>query len=116
MVNMKDLLIQTISTLGYPIFLQGSLNKDDPYPESFFTFWNNDIAGNEFYDNEERSCIWDFDLNFYSSDPALVNAKLLEAKALLKAQGFIVTGKGHDVGSDEPTHTGRGINVYKIEK
>lgn len=116
MVNMKDLLIQTISTLGYPIFLQGSLNKDDPYPESFFTFWNNDTAGNEFYDNEERSYIWDFDLNFYSSDPALVNAKLLEAKALLKAQGFIVTGKGHDVGSDEPTHTGRGINVYKIEK
>ena len=55
-------------------------------------------------------------MNFYSSDPSLVNTKLLEAKALLKAQGFIVSGKGHDVMSDEPTHTGRGINVQKIEK
>lgn len=116
MVNMKDVLIQTISTLGYPIFQQGSLGEDVQYPESFFTFWNNEVPGDEFYDNTEHSYIWDFDLNFYSSDPALVNTKLLEAKALLKAQGFIVNGKGHDVASDEPTHTGRGINVRKIEK
>lgn len=116
MVNMKDLLIQTIQEMGYPIFLQGSLGADEPYPESFFTFWNNDVPGNEFYDNEEHSYVWDFDLNFYSSDPTLVNTKLLEAKALLKAKGFIVTGKGYDVRSDEPTHTGRGINVQKIEK
>ena len=112
---MKDLLINAISSLGYPILLQGSLNKDEPYPESFFTFWNNTSDGDEFYDNEEHSYIWDFDLNFYSSDPALVNTKLLEAKSLLKQQGFIVTGKGYDVASDEPTHTGRGINVLKIE-
>lgn len=113
---MKDLLINTIATLGYPIFLQGSLNKDKAYPESFFTFWNNEVPGDEFYDNEEHSYIWNFDLNFYSSDPALVNTKLLEAKTELKKAGFIVTGKGYDVASDEPTHTGRGINVLKIEK
>ena len=113
---MKDLLISTLEPLGYPIFQQGSLGKNEPYPESFFTFWNNEVPGNEFYDNKEHAYIWDFDLNFYSSDPALVNTKLLEAKALLKAQGFIVSGKGYDVASDEPTHTGRGINVQKIEK
>lgn len=116
MVNMKDLLIQTIQTMGYPIILQGSLGKDEAYPDSFFTFWNNDTPGNEFYDNEEHSYIWDFDLNFYSNDPTLVNTKLLEAKTKLKNAGFIVTGKGYDVASDEPTHTGRGINVLKIEK
>ena len=70
----------------------------------------------EFYDNKENSYIWDFDLNFYSSDPNLVNTKLLEAKKKLKEKGFIVRGKGYDVASDEPTHTGRGINVLKIEK
>ncbi len=113
---MKDLLIETLEPLGYPIRLQGSLGENEAYPESFFTFWNNDTSGDEFYDNEEHSYVWDFDLNFYSSDPALVNAKLIEAKALLKAQGFIVTGKGYDVASDEPTHTGRGIRVLKIEK
>lgn len=113
---MKDLLIKTLEPLGYPIFQQGSLSKDDAYPESFFTFWNNDTFGDEFYDNKEHQTVWNFDLNFYSSNPALVNTKLLEAKELLKAQGFTITGKGHDVASDEITHTGRGINVLKIEK
>ena len=116
MVDMKDLLIQTLETMGYPIILQGSLGADEPYPESFFTFWNNDVPGNEFYDNEEHSYIWDFDLNFYSIDPTLVNTKLLEAKTKLKQAGFVVSGKGYDVASDEPTHTGRGIHVLKIEK
>ena len=113
---MIDLLITTLEPLGYPIIKQGTLGESESYPESFFTFWNNDVPGNEFYDNEEHSYIWDFDLNFYSSDPALVNSKLLEAKTALKAKGFVVTGKGYDVASDEPTHTGRGINVLKIEK
>ena len=113
---MKELLIETLEPLGYPIFLQGSLSEDEAYPESFFTFWNNGSYDDEFYDNVEHETIWDFDLNFYSNDPALVNTKLIEAKTLLKSQGFIVTGKGYDVGSDEPTHTGRGINVLKIEK
>lgn len=55
-------------------------------------------------------------MNFYSNDPNLVNTKLLEAKKIFKQNGFIVRGKGYDVASDEPTHTGRGINVLKIEK
>lgn len=112
---MKDLLIQTLQPLGYPIFLQGSLSDNDVYPESFFTFWNNAVDGDAFYNNVENEYIWDFDLNFYSSDPQLVNTKLLEAKELLKDKGFIATGKGYDVASDEITHTGRGIHIYKIE-
>ncbi len=113
---MKDLLIQVLESFGYPIFQQGSLGKDEAYPESFFTFWNNDSFDGEFYDNVEHKTTWNFDLNFYSIDPELVNNKLLEAKKLLKQNGFIVNGKGYDVVSDEPTHTGRGINVLKIEK
>lgn len=112
---MEDLLIKTLRLLGYPIYRQGSLAEDDIYPESFFTFWNNSNDGASFYDNEERSCIWNFDLNFYSIDSASVKTKLIEAKRLLKAQGFIVVGKGYDVASDEPTHIGRGINVRKIQ-
>lgn len=113
---MKDLLIETLGLFGYPIFQQGSLSEDEAYPESFFTFWNNSVDGNAFYDNEEHSYIWDFDLNFYSTDPALVNEILVKAKTKLKEKDFIVIGKGHDVASDEPTHTGRGINVTKIER
>ena len=112
---MEDLLISLIETLGYPIFRQGSLGIDKQYPESFFTFWNNATVGNGFYDNKENSIIWYFDLNFYSSDPEIVNKELMRAKELLKQHGFIIYGKGHDVRSDEITHTGRGIDVKIIE-
>jgi hypothetical protein len=113
---MEDLLISTIESLGYPIFRQGSLGEDEPYPESFFTFWNNNTDGEEFYNNKENSIVWDFDLNFYSSDPSLVSTMLIKAKEKLKEHKFIIYGKGHDVRSDEVTHTGRGINVKIIEK
>lgn len=113
---MKDLLIKTLETFGFPVFQQGSLGDDEQYPESFFTFWNNETYGDAFYDNEEHNNVWDFDLNFYSSDPELVNTKLNEAIRLLKQHDFIANGEGHDVASDEPTHIGRGINIKKIKR
>lgn len=113
---MKELLVQTLESFGYPVFLQGTLSKDEPYPKSFFTYWNNDSYDGSHYDNDAVSYVWDFDVNFYSTNTALVNSKLIEAKTKLKQQGFIVSGKGYDVASDEPTHTGRGINVLKEER
>lgn len=101
--------------MGYPIFQQGSLDENEPYPEHFFTFWNNDTKDDSFYDDTPNRTNWDFDLNFYSINPEYTNSKLLEAKELLVEQGFIVIGKGYDVVSDETSHTGRGINVLKIE-
>ncbi len=115
-MNVKQLLIDTLSTFNYPVILQGSLSDEDEFPASFFTFFNNDTADDAFYDNSETETIWDFDLNFYSIDPALVNSVLVEAKPLLKAAGFIVDGKGYDVLSNNPTHTGRAINIQYIEK
>ena len=113
---MKEQLIALLTTFGYPVILQGSLAKNKPYPGSFFTFWNNDTFDGSHYDNDAISYIWDFDVNFYSTDPTLVNTILLNAKAILKQNGWIVGGKGHDVPSDEPTHTGRGITALYIEK
>lgn len=112
---MKELLIELLQTFGYPVFLQGSLEPDAKYPESFFTFWNNNTYDGDHYDNSEISYIWNFDVNFYSSNPTLVNTVLLQAKNLLRANKFIITGKGYDVASDEPTHTGRGMNALIIE-
>lgn len=115
--DVKTLLIDTLDGLFHvPIYLQGSLSKDDDYPDSFFTFWNNYTDDGEFYDNVENQVTWNFDLNFYSNDPALVNSVLLQAKAALKAVGFIPDGSGHDVLSDEPTHTGRGLTLLYIQK
>lgn len=117
MTDVKELLINTLNTnfKDYPVYLQGSISRDEAYPESFFTFWNNSSNDSGFYDNSETECIWDFDLNFYSSDPTLVNTVLLTAKSALKAVGFIPDGNGYDVMSDEATHTGRGINLLFIQ-
>lgn len=112
---MKELLISLLESFGFPVFLQGSLEENEPYPQSFFTFWNNDSYDNNHYDNNPVSYTWSFDVNFYSVDPELVNTMLLNAKTLLKQNGFIITGKGYDVASDEPTHTGRGMNALIIE-
>ena len=111
---MEDLLISTLESLGYPVRLQGSLLENEPYPDSFFTFWNDSADGSSFYSNDEKAILWSYSLNFYSTDPVLVNTKLIEAKRLLRDAGWIVSGAGYDVPSDEPTHTGRGMSlVYR---
>lgn len=120
---MEDLLISILGALGYPVRMQGSLLPDESYPDHFFTYWNNAAAGASHYDNDENSILWNYDLNFYSVDPVLVSNmfKIIKdtptAKSLLKEAGFIVSGAGYDVASDEPTHTGRGINIlYRQEQ
>lgn len=112
---MKDLLIKTLESFSYPIIQQGSLGKNEKYPETFFTFWNNNSDDLNHYDNKTANIVWDFDLNIYSIEPDIVNNILLEAKQKLIDAGFIVSGNGYDVASDEKTHTGRGINVQIIE-
>ena len=113
---MEDLLIEILESFGYPVMLQGSMLPDDKYPNHFFTFWNNSSDDSNFYDNKEHSTIYNYSINFYSIDPSLVYTKLREAKAELKKHGFIVSGDGHNVVSDEPTHDGRGINAIFIRR
>ena len=114
---MEDLLISTLESLGFPVRLQGSLLPHEHYPKSFFTYWNDSSDSASYYSNNERAIIWAYSLNFYSTDPVLVSTKLLEAKALLKKAGWVVNGAGYDVASDEPTHTGRGIDLlYRQEQ
>ena len=112
---MKDQLIALLDTFGFPVKLQGSLGKDEQYPDSFFTFWNTDTPEDHHYDNAPTVYEWYFTIYFYSTDPIAVNTQLLEARALLKENGWITLGKGYDVPSDEPTHTGRGMDIIFIE-
>lgn len=111
---MEDLLIETLEGFGYPVIRQGSLSETEPYPDHFFTFWDNGSEG-VFYDNAEQFVIWDYDLNFYSTDPGEVYSVTADAVKRLREVGFIIGGRGYDVSSDEITHTGRGMNLLYRE-
>ena len=107
---MKNLLIETLSKVGLiagkTLFLQGTFNPAEKYPDTFATFWTNYTDDGEHFDNETTSFEWAFTVILYSNNPTIVNEKPDEIRAALKAVGFIPQGKGQDVPSDEPTHTG----------
>lgn len=112
---MEDQLITLLSTFGYPVIRQGSLAKDQAYPPTFFTFWNNDEGEQSFYDNENEAITHDFDVNAYSSSPNLAYDLIRQARALLKTNGWIITDRGYDVPSDEITHVGRGMTATYLQ-
>lgn len=112
---MKQKLIDVLETFGYPVFLQGSLNPDEPYPDTFITFFTDNTEDGSHYDDDVCSWIWEFSVILYSDDPEIVNSKPEEIRKALKAAGFIPQGKGNDVLSDEPTHTGWAMDFYIID-
>ena len=112
---MKSVLIEMLQTLNYPVFLQGTLNPDESYPASFFTFWNPDTPEGAFYDNDAHLAEWRFNIFFYSIDPQLVEIVPEQARKLLKQKGFILNGKPHDIASGRDTHTGVTFSVTITE-
>ena len=113
---MEDLLIETLKSFGYPVRLQGSLLPDEPYPDHFFTFWNTNSNSDGYFDNGESRVIYQYTVNFYSNNPEYVYTKLREAITALKEVGFIISGDGYSVASDEPTHDGRGFIARYIKQ
>lgn len=112
---MEDNLIELLETFDLPVFRQGSLEENEKYPDSFFTFWNVNSPDHAHYDNDNYGVVWDFDVNAYSNDPTTTYQLIRDARALLKRNGWIVTSSGYDLPTDEPTHTGRGMNVLFLE-
>lgn len=114
-MNAKEKLLIELEKFGYPVKLQGSILPDEPYPDSFITYFTDDTEDGDHFDNETESYVWYFAVIFYSNDPALVNSKPEEIRKSLKQAGFIPQGKGQDALSDEPTHTGWAQDYFYIE-
>lgn len=109
---MKKKLVDLLETFGFEVFLQGSLNSEENYPDSFFTFWNFETPETAFYDNTANQAVWGFWIYFYSINPRLVDKVPEKARELLKENGFILQGKARDIEVDKPTHTGAFITAY----
>lgn len=113
---MKQKLISTLETFGFPVMLQGSFNPEETYPDTFITFWCNATEYISHFDNDVHSVEWTFSVIFYSNNPTLVNTKPTEIIAAMKRAGFISQGKGNDIPSDEPTHTGWSMEFICAEQ
>lgn len=103
---MKELLIQILETFGYPVFLHGTLGEDEPFPSTFFTFITLDSPDAFTFDDEPTHTAWVYQVVLYSNDPELLETLAAQSRTALKAAGFIPQGKGIDIPSEEPTHTG----------
>lgn len=103
---MKELLIQTLEAFGFPVFLHGTLGENEPFPPTFFTFTT--LASDDAFefDDEPTHTAWEYQVILYSDDPQQLGQLAAESRAALKAAGFIPQGKGIDIQSEEPTHTG----------
>lgn len=112
---MDEQLITILETFKYPVYRQGSMEESAVYPPTFFTFWNTDSPSHAYYSNEEYGVTWEFDVNVYSNDPSTTYTLLEQARKLLKQNGWIIPQHGHDVASDEVSHTGRGFTAYYLE-
>ena len=109
----EDTLIELLETFGFPVYRQGSLAQNAPYPATFFTFWENPENVTD-YDNETKFVIYDFNVYVYSTDPETLAATIAAARTLLKQNNFTILSRGFDVASDEITHTGKGFEVGYI--
>lgn len=115
--EIKDLLINSLKNLGYgEPRLQGSFGKDEAYPDSFITFFIIDSPDLAFYNNKSYCTAYYININFYSSDPELVNTVPETIAEKLMEKDFIRQGKGTDLVSDYPTHTGWGLSFIYQEK
>ena len=112
---MKNKLVNVLESLGFPVFLQGSLNPDEAFPETFMTFWNFETPEGQFYDNDSHSALWGFWVFLYSTDPETVETETEKVRKLLKENGFILQGRGEDADSGRNTHTGRMLTLYFME-
>jgi hypothetical protein len=113
---MKQKLISALETFGFPVMLQGSMNVEEAYPDTFITFWCDATEDNSHFDNDVHSVDWHFSVILYSNNPALVNTIPNEIRSALKGAGFIPQGKGQDIFSDEPTHTGWAMDFIYTEE
>lgn len=109
---MKKLLLSVLENFCPDnVYLQGTLNPDESYPDTFLTYWTPATDDNTHYDNETFSVDWHFTIILYSIDAETVNTLPLDILAALKKAGFIPQGRGRDIPSDRPTHTGWAMDV-----
>lgn len=102
-----NLLFKIFDEFGLPYFLQGTWKDDEPYPDSFFTYWNVDSQLLADYDDDFRAKAYEIQVYYYTNDFANIYVVFDELLKRLRENGFILEDDGWDIPSDVKTHIGR---------
>ena len=104
-LNAVSLLCENLAAFGYPYYLQGTFSGAE-YPDSFITYFVNSADDRAHFDDDATSWTWNFTVIFYSKNPELLFSIPETIRQNLKTAGFIPTGKGYNIFSDDPHYTG----------
>lgn len=112
---MIDALLEILETFGYPVFLHGSMNPDDSFPDCFFTFWNASTPEGAYYSNSPHHAVWKFLIYCYGNDRETVESTTDQAFSALRAAGWTLESRPCDAATSIETYTGRMFTVKKME-
>ena len=110
-----DDLIEVLSTFNKPVYREGAMRENDPYPDDFFTFWLVDNWDHKHYDDTNFLEGFEFDVCYFSTDPELAYTTVNEAIRRLKANGFTASGSGFDAYSESRDHVGVTFKVFALQ-
>lgn len=115
MLTVKNELINLLEDFcPNNVYLQGTLNPNVAYPNTFITFFINDSEFDAFYDNSANKVDFYGSVMIYSNDADTIANMLPYIIVGMKAFGFIPQGMGNDIPSDVDTHTGWAIDfIYR---
>ena len=114
-MTVVDLLISTLESLNYPVYLQGTFSGAE-YPNSFITFFVNETPDRQHYDDTATSWTWNISVIFFTNDPALLSTMPETLRETMISAGFIPQGKGQNTFSDDPNFTGWANEYLYLEK
>ena len=112
---MEDELLTILESFKYPVFRQGSMDDDAPYPETFVTYRRIGSPDHAYYDNGVFGTNWDYSVYIYSSVVNNCYSLTESIRTALKNASWIVPSKGYDIQSDEDTHIGLGLDCYFLQ-
>jgi len=118
MLTVKENLISILETFCPDnVYLQGSLNPDEAYPDTFITFFITDSNFAAFYDDDANKIDWSISVMIYSVNPETISSLSISIIQAVKAAGFIPQGAGNDIPSGIDTHTGYALDfIYQQYK
>lgn len=104
---MVEILEQVLAEfIGEEFYLQGTMDPDEKYPETFATYFISSSGFEAFYDDDPNRVDQYVAVIYYTNDPDKLQSEPPKIIRELRKAGFIPTNAGINVISDVKTHNG----------